>query len=241
MSKNSQKGGDGVDRGKTTGEQFQHFVYWAVTRHPEGEYSNKAVLKILKAEFPNRLNEKKWPNKRRRCFQNIADQRAYAKDRPRNGRRHKLGIRDEVHGRQILARIDRMMHRGSSEGVPIPISAGQGRKRTAAEEGNSQIRLVTVHERSPQNRRLCLQHHGYRCKACDQDLEELYGPVGFRVIHVHHERELSTLGSGYVPDPVNEMKPLCPNCHAIIHAGKGPAMSVARLRRLVKRRRSEKA
>ncbi|MBW5840087.1 HNH endonuclease [Yersinia enterocolitica] len=39
------------------------------------------------------------------------------------------------------------------------------------------------------------------------------------VNHVHHIRPLRTLGEGYCINPVTDLVPLCPNCHAMIHRG----------------------
>ena len=35
-------------------------------------------------------------------------------------------------------------------------------------------------------------------------------------IHVHHLRGLSDVGGEYVVDPVNDLRPVCPNCHAVL-------------------------
>jgi hypothetical protein len=38
---------------------------------------------------------------------------------------------------------------------------------------------------------------------------------------------------GYKVDPVNDLWPVCPNCHAMIHRGPGPALTVEELQRLL--------
>lgn len=90
-------------------------------------------------------------------------------------------------------------------------------------EGAS-IRIeVNRYERSRINRANCLALHGTRCKACDLDLGERYGEIGDGFIHVHHIVPVSKLGAGYIVDPLTDLVPLCPNCHAIAHRTDPPA------------------
>ncbi|NQU58448.1 MAG: HNH endonuclease [Rhodospirillales bacterium] len=85
------------------------------------------------------------------------------------------------------------------------------------------------YERDPRNRAAALAIHGCICKACDQDLSNIYGPIGFGVIEVHHNTPVSELGEGYKIDPAKDLVPLCPNCHAMAHRRK-PPFSVSELR-----------
>ena len=79
------------------------------------------------------------------------------------------------------------------------------------------------YERNPKARLDCIKHHGPTCKICGFDFLKVYGPVGEGIIHVHHLRPLSEGGnSNYRVDPVNDLIPICPNCHAIIHRNKQP-------------------
>ena len=61
-------------------------------------------------------------------------------------------------------------------------------------------------------------------------IEERYGTLGRSFIHVHHLRELFQVPPGYIVDPVNDLRPVCPNCHAMIHRGPGLALTVEELR-----------
>lgn len=38
-------------------------------------------------------------------------------------------------------------------------------------------------------------------------------------IHVHHLRPLSLIGNESEVDPVEDLRPVCPNCHAVLHLG----------------------
>jgi 5-methylcytosine-specific restriction protein A len=59
--------------------------------------------------------------------------------------------------------------------------------------------------------------------------------LGEGVIHVHHLRELATLGKEYEVDPINDLRPVCPNCHAILHTST-PAMTINQLRKVLAER-----
>lgn len=89
---------------------------------------------------------------------------------------------------------------------------------------------VNRYERDPRARQRCLEAHGRRCSVCDFDFEERYGSLGEGFIHVHHVRELSQLGPDYQIDPVKDLRPVCANCHSMLHQ-KRPALTVAQLRR----------
>lgn len=102
-------------------------------------------------------------------------------------------------------------------------------------EGAKKRITVNAYERDPQARRACISHHGAVCKCCGFDFEKTYGEHGKGFIHVHHIRPLTTLGEGYRIDPVTELIPLCPNCHAMIHRGnESRPLAVEELRRLMR-------
>ena len=94
---------------------------------------------------------------------------------------------------------------------------------------------VSRYERDPRARRKCLDRWGYRCAVCDFSFEDRYGMLGRAFIHVHRLRELSQVPAGYEVDPVNDLRPVCPNCHAMIHRAPGPALAIEELRRQLRR------
>jgi predicted HNH restriction endonuclease len=52
---------------------------------------------------------------------------------------------------------------------------------------------------------------------CGFKVAQTYGEVGEGFIHVHHLKPLSEIGSKYKVDPIQDLRPVCPNCHAMIH------------------------
>jgi 5-methylcytosine-specific restriction protein A len=48
------------------------------------------------------------------------------------------------------------------------------------------------------------------------NFEKTYGDIGKQFIHVHHINELALLNTGRFIDPVTDLRPVCPNCHAML-------------------------
>jgi hypothetical protein len=88
-------------------------------------------------------------------------------------------------------------------------------------EGAVRHVLVNRYERDPLARQRCIAHYGPTCVVCGFNFGAVYGPAADGFIHVHHLRPLSEIGSEYVVDPVADLRPVCPNCHAVIHLGGG--------------------
>lgn len=101
---------------------------------------------------------------------------------------------------------------------------------TLTEGGRSRVE-VNRYERNPKARRKCLDHYGSSCSVCEMDFEAEYGEIGTGFIHVHHLLELSSIGTEYEVDPIADLRPVCPNCHAMLHTRR-PAYSIEELRKI---------
>lgn len=84
-------------------------------------------------------------------------------------------------------------------------------------EGSVQRILVNRYERDPDAREACIRHYGAVCSICDFDFNAVYGAVATGFIHVHHLIALSSLGVDYSLNPIEDLRPVCPNCHAVVH------------------------
>lgn len=100
-------------------------------------------------------------------------------------------------------------------------------------EGASKKIDVTVYERNVDARRKCIEHHGFDCFICGFNFEKIYGIFGKNYIHVHHTKPLAEIGKEYKLDPVEDLRPVCPNCHAMIHSSR-PALSIQRMKKMIK-------
>jgi hypothetical protein len=79
--------------------------------------------------------------------------------------------------------------------------------------------VINAYERNPVARARCIAHYGPSCMVCSFNFGAMYGPLAEGFIHVHHVKRLSEIGAKYEVDPVADLRPVCPNCHAVIHLG----------------------
>lgn len=101
-------------------------------------------------------------------------------------------------------------------------------------EGVAHTVRLTRYERSPLNRKLCLTLQGYDCKVCGFNFETSYGEIGRHYIQVHHLVPVSKQIPGYIINPLRDLLPVCPNCHAMLHT-RDPPLSPGELRNLMLR------
>jgi hypothetical protein len=84
-------------------------------------------------------------------------------------------------------------------------------------EGSVKKVLVNAYERNPKARSRCIEHYKPICVICGFDFGTVYGKDAAGFIHVHHLIPLSEIRSDYEVDPIRDLRPVCPNCHAVIH------------------------
>lgn len=104
-------------------------------------------------------------------------------------------------------------------------------------EGATRTVTVNLYERNAAARAACIAHYGTRCRVCRIDFGARYGAIGEGFIHVHHVKPLSEIRAEYVVDPIGDLRPVCPNCHAMLHR-QDPPLTIADLARIMKQRSS---
>lgn len=107
---------------------------------------------------------------------------------------------------------------------------------TSFEEGGIKYRTVQQYERSTKARRECINKNGDSCIACGISFRQLFGEEFDGLIVVHHTKPLAVKEIRKT-DPVNDMKPLCPNCHAMAHYGLpgDKPRSIEELRKIIRK------
>lgn len=100
-------------------------------------------------------------------------------------------------------------------------------------EGSASQITQTRYERNPYARKVCLDHFGYSCSVCDFNFASRYGKLGNNFIHVHHLTQVATIGKQYSVDPIKGLRPVCPNCHAMLHKN-NPPLTIEELKSLIK-------
>ena len=96
-------------------------------------------------------------------------------------------------------------------------------------EGASTQRTIAVFERSRSAREACLNEFGTRCFICQFDFGKTYGSQFAGHIHVHHLNPISSRKTIYELDPKRDLRPVCPNCHYVLHL-KSPPFTVEEVR-----------
>jgi hypothetical protein len=135
------------------------------------------------------------------------------------------------HGPSLKQIDDWFAHRLPSPGQWYPDEIPEGAHYY---EGSVTQVLVNAYERSAAARQACIDYYGPICKVCDLNFEDHYGAIGRGFIHVHHEVNIASIGTNYQVDPIRSLKPVCPNCHAMLHRQEPPLLIDA-LRTMLKR------
>lgn len=96
-------------------------------------------------------------------------------------------------------------------------------------EGGKELVSSYQYERNPDARRDCITHYGFDCHVCGFNFGEVFGNIGEGFIHVHHLTPLSHYDDEHEVDPIEDLRPVCPNCHAMLHK-RNPPYSIEELK-----------
>ncbi|MEI7677429.1 MAG: HNH endonuclease, partial [Bacteroidales bacterium] len=99
-------------------------------------------------------------------------------------------------------------------------------------EGLKKTVIVNSYERNPKARKLCIEYWDAICAVCSVNFEKIYGEIGKGFIHVHHLTPISKIGETYQVDPINDLIPICPNCHSMIHRHE-PPLTIYDLKKMI--------
>jgi HNH endonuclease len=99
-------------------------------------------------------------------------------------------------------------------------------------EGSVKRVSVNAYERDPKARQKCIDYYGLDCSACGFNFCKVFRELGEGFIHVHHIRPISEIAEEYEVDPVKDLRPVCPNCHAMIHR-RSPPLSIEEIKKLL--------
>ena len=99
-------------------------------------------------------------------------------------------------------------------------------------EGIKRTVTINAYERNPKARQLCIEYWGLSCSVCKIDFEKFYGEIGKGFIHVHHLVPVSQIGKSYQIDPVKDLRPVCPNCHSMLHK-QNPPLTIEEVKKMI--------
>lgn len=115
--------------------------------------------------------------------------------------------------------------KGSTD--PFPDEINDSRK-----EGRVISVRVNRYERDAKARERAIKNHGVACHVCGFNFLKAYGAIGEGFIHVHHLVPLSEMQEEYEVDPIADLRPVCPNCHAMLHRRR-PPFSLCELKEMI--------
>ena len=74
-----------------------------------------------------------------------------------------------------------------------------------------------TYDRSAVARQACIEYFGCDCHVCGFNFETAYGVLGKDFIEVHHLKPISEVCGEYLIDPRKDLRPVCANCHRMLH------------------------
>ena len=95
------------------------------------------------------------------------------------------------------------------------------RDKPIPDRATADVDYETWRHRVADSRR-CIDYYGARCSICGFDFALAYDGIGDGMIHVHHLVKLADIRKEYQIDPIRDLRPVCPNCHLVIHLYKHP-------------------
>ena len=88
-------------------------------------------------------------------------------------------------------------------------------------EGKPIFAVSKRYERSPVVRARAIALHGCSCCVCGLNFSESYGSIGDGFIHIHHVERVADSGERAI-NVREDVVPVCPNCHAMLHTRTPP-------------------
>lgn len=98
----------------------------------------------------------------------------------------------------------------------------EGFKKTIVKEITTRSKKVVLEAKSK---------HGTICAVCEFDFGKKYGPHGLGFIEMHH---LNPIKNGERKTTVNDLRPVCANCHRMLHKG-DRLLSLEELTQIIKK------
>ena len=94
-------------------------------------------------------------------------------------------------------------------------------------------KTVTIHTavRDAALRNEVLRQKGHKCVVCGFDGDKVYGKPMGNIIQVHH---LNPIANGERKTTIDDLVPVCPNCHAAIHSKPGGMYTIAEAQEMLK-------
>ena len=77
--------------------------------------------------------------------------------------------------------------------------------------------FANQYERDSRARPKCIEKYGTDCCICGFSFRTTYGEEADGIVYVHHLTPLAEIVEEHQVDPIKDLRPVCPNCHAVLH------------------------
>jgi 5-methylcytosine-specific restriction protein A len=126
-------------------------------------------------------------------------------------------------------------HRMKNDSIDIEEeNKKEDQEQNKFKEGKSIQVVLNRFERNQKARKECIEYYGSSCRVCNMSFNTTYGDIAESYIQVHHRIEISSRSEEYEVDPINDLIPVCPNCHAMLHK-QIPAYTIDELKSILNR------
>ena len=115
---------------------------------------------------------------------------------------------------EIASKLERIWLQKTGKHFEFPLDI---KEINFLQEGKKNQRFVKQYERNQIAREDCIAHYGNSCFICGFNFQKQYGDIGKDFIFVHHIIPLSRIGKEHKVDPIKDLRPVCANCHAMLH------------------------
>lgn len=139
------------------------------------------------------------------------------------------------YGGDIYPTLQRLLRH--TDRIELPLTVGEIDDDQTYPEGAIEWVRADRFERSKKAVAECKKYHGLECFVCHMRFAEVYGEVAKKFIHVHHLVPQSTRGEAYDVNPRVDLRPVCPNCHAVIHMRKPTPFTPDEVRAMLRPRK----
>ncbi len=111
-------------------------------------------------------------------------------------------------------------------------------------EGKTSIKDTVVRKRSKRLRDAAIEHYKNKdgkiyCDACGFCFEDNYGELGKGFIEIHHEKPVYQYSDdgfeSYISEALSKVKPVCSNCHRMIHRSSKRPITIEELKGIIKK------
>lgn len=103
----------------------------------------------------------------------------------------------------------------------------------SSSEGTMKKVYTSVYERDPKLRKEALRRHGLTCFACGFNFEQVYGEYAKGYIHIHHTQPLFENEGKKRKGIVEDLVPVCANCHSVIHRRRNETKSINEIKEMI--------